>query len=241
MIYHETVRPRLSDFGRTGRMTCEAVLQILETAGSHHSDSAGDPLLRDTEEGAVWILTDWRARFLKPVISGEPFQVDTWMYKRSTAGITLRGYILTDEAGNELARAEAKCVLFDLKTERLVRVSEELFRAYQPEDRTAFDTPVPRLLVPGSFDSEKEIRIRESDLDFNQHVHNTRYLSLAAEADPELLNAGEKIAGLRISYRKPVKDAAAVTVRRTDEGQNRLITVWNGEELCTLFELEINH
>ena len=100
MIYHETVRPRLSDFGRTGRMTCEAVLQILETAGSHHSDSAGDPLLRDTEEGAVWILTDWRARFLKPVISGEPFQVDTWMYKRSTAGITLRGYILTDEAGN---------------------------------------------------------------------------------------------------------------------------------------------
>ena len=56
MIYSETVRPRLSDFSRNGRLSCEAVLEILETAGSHHSDFAQDSLIRDPGSSAVWIL-----------------------------------------------------------------------------------------------------------------------------------------------------------------------------------------
>ena len=239
MIYSETVRPRLSDFSRNGRLSCEAVLEILETAGSHHSDFAQDSLIRDPGSSAVWILADWRVRFLRPAGSQDVLNVSTWLYQNSPAGMTLRGYLVTDGGGNELVRAEARCALINLGTGRLVRVDKALFDAYQPEEKTAFDAPAPRLAPPEKYDAEKTVRLRADDLDFNGHVHNTRYVSLAAELCPELLDAAAGTAGLRILYRKPVQNASEAAVKRTDRENGCMITVFCNGELCTLFELEM--
>ncbi len=38
MFFQEEVKTRISDFDRSGSFAYEAILQLLETAGSHHSD-----------------------------------------------------------------------------------------------------------------------------------------------------------------------------------------------------------
>ena len=236
MIYSEIVRPRYADLGQEGMLSCAAVLEILETAGGHHADQAGDPLVRDTKTDPVWVLTEWRAEFLHSAKSRDSLQVSTWLSADSPAGMTLRGYELLDADGNKLARAEARCVLVNINTGRLVRVDRARFDAYLPENRPAFDRPYERLFAPESYDSELTVQIRKSDMDFNGHVHNTRYLSLAAEICPELLMAGERISAFRVLYKKSVTECMPLSVRRKDDEEGLFICISGAEsgELYTL-------
>ncbi len=237
MIYSEMVRPRYADLGRDGKLSCAAVLEILETAGGHHADQAGDPLVRDAGTGAVWVLTEWRARFLRTINSQDSLLASTWLAAGSPAAMTLRGYLLTDAEGCELARAEARCALVNLSTGRLARIDKTRFDAYLPEDRPAFDLPYARLFAPESYETETVVRIRESDMDFNGHVHNTYYLSLASELCPELLTAGKGISELRIQYKKQVKECTAVTVRRSNDESGCMLGIYAQDELCTLIRV----
>jgi len=45
MFYKGNYQPRISDYDRNGKLSYEAILQILESAGSRHSDSAGDSVI----------------------------------------------------------------------------------------------------------------------------------------------------------------------------------------------------
>ena len=51
-------------------------------------------------------------------------------YKKAPASAVYRDFLLTDETGAEVIRAEAKFALFDLATSRLTRISEELLGSY---------------------------------------------------------------------------------------------------------------
>ena len=234
MIYSEIVRPRYADLGQEGKLSCAAVLEILETTGGHHADQAGDPLVRETGSGAVWVLAEWRAHFLRSAGSQDSFRASTWLAADSPASMSLRGYLLTDMDGNELARAEARCVLVDMNTGRLVRVDKTRFDAYLPENKPSFDTPYERLFAPDQYDTEISVRVRKSDMDFNGHVHNTRHLSLASELCPELLWAGGQAAELRVVYKKPVKDCTAVTIRKKNQANGCMLSVFDQDTLCAL-------
>ena len=67
--------------------------------------------------------------------------------------------------------------------------------------------------MPKEFDCEQEVLLRRGDIDYNGHVHNANYLTLAIEALPEALYREKKIVSYRISYRLPIKESDKVTVR----------------------------
>ena len=127
MYYKEIYQPRISDYDRNGKLYYESILQILETAGSHHSDTVGDSVIEGSQSGIAWILTEWRVQVLRRTDSKEKLQITTWVRGKAPASAVYRDFLLTDENGTEVIRAEAKFALFDLTTSRLTRISEELF------------------------------------------------------------------------------------------------------------------
>lgn len=236
MFYNEIYQPRISDYDRNGKLSYEAILQILETAGSHHSDTVGDSVIEGSQSGIAWILTEWRVQVLRRTDSKEKLQIATWVRGKAPASTVFRDFILTDENGNEVIRAEAKFALLDLAAGRLTRISEELFASYLPEDKTVFDTAASRLRAPAEFDYEQTITLRKSDIDFNGHVHNTRYMDFALEVLPAEIYKKRNISDIRIVYAKPVKEGSVVTIKKLDEEKRYLICVYSDDVLCTLCE-----
>lgn len=239
MFYKETYQPRVSDYDRDGKLSYEAVLQILETAGSHHSDRAGDNVIDGSQNGIAWILTDWRVQIIRRTNSKEELHITTWVRGKAPASTVFRDFILTDDHGNEVIRAEAKFALLDLAAGKLTRISEKLFASYQSEDKSVFDTAATRLRAPAEYDSEQTITLRRSDIDFNGHVHNTRYIDFALEALPSSSYANNNICEFRIVYMKPIKEDSAVTIKRFDDEKRYLICVYSDDVLCTLCEFHI--
>lgn len=237
MYYKEIYQPRISDYDRNGKLYYESILQILETAGSHHSDTVGDYVIEGSQCGIAWILTEWRVQILRRTDSKEKLQITTWVRGKAPASAVYRDFLLTDETGAEVIRAEAKFALFDLATSRLTRISEELLGSYQPEDKTVFED-AQRLRAPSEYVSETEMKLRRSDIDFNGHVHNTRYVDLAMEALPNEIFAGDDFKDIHILYAKPVMERAVVKAHYVFKDFAHLVAVYADDVYCALIEFK---
>lgn len=238
MIYRETVQARVDDFGAGGQMTPGALLRVLENIAGHHSRAAGDNVLDKSLGGIAWILTEWRVEVPRPISYGETVQAETWASGKAPCSRAGRELLLKDGIGEILVRAAGKFALFDLKQRKPVRVSQEQLAPYGPEDRTVFDRELPRLQTPETFDEEKRVSPRRSDVDFNGHVHNAAYLDLALEVLSENLLA-RGVDRFRIGYRAPLQYGADVTLRRSDIPGGYAVSFSSGGTLCATACFEV--
>ena len=106
--------------------------------------------------------------------------------------------------GEVLARGQAKLALVQRSTGKPCLPTPERLAAYQPEHTTAFSDRLPRLRPPAGYTDRQPVQLRRSDMDYNGHMHNTAYLSLALDAAPQQVRSGG-VHSFRISYRSPLQ------------------------------------
>lgn len=213
MIFSERYNSRIEDFGADGLMTPEAVLRIFENTGSHHSDSVGDSLIAGAAAGIAWIVAEWSVKLYRAPAYGEKLIQQTYAIGLKPAIQNMRKMMIKTEAGELCAEGNAVLVRFDTATGRLVKSTEELIARYAPEPEDENAEKPPRIALPKEFDLEAPVIIRRGDIDYNGHVHNANYFTLATEALPENIYKNKKIRAYRISYRSPIKKGDEITAR----------------------------
>lgn len=237
MFYKEICKPRPSDYNRNGKLSYEAILQILENVAGNHSANSGDSIADANKNGIAWFLTEWRVQIVHRPENGESLNITTWVRGKAPAIAVYRDFLLSDENGTEVIRAEAKFALFDLAASKLTRISEELLGSYQPESKTVFEDS-QRLRAPSEYTSETEVKLRRSDIDFNGHVHNTRYVDLAMEAIPKELYSDDRFTEFHIMYHKPVLEDSVAKAQYHFDGSSHLVTIYADNARCALVELK---
>jgi len=126
-----------------------------------------------------------------------------------------------------------------MKANKLARLRPELIASYEPEDKTVFGgVKSERITVPEVFDSETEIAIRRSDIDFNNHVHNLCYLDYALETLPMELYESAGFRNIRIVYKNALANEKIAICKQKTIGCKSTVAIFspNGT-LCTLVEL----
>ncbi|MBR3295012.1 MAG: hypothetical protein IKI62_01990 [Clostridia bacterium] len=237
MIYSETLKPRLSDIDFRGHIAPEAILKILEDIGTHHSDSEGDLIISREEGDLAWILAEWHVSYRRLLLKREKITVDTWISGRPDSLYFFRNFLVKDEDGNEILRAQTKIVLVDIKTMNMLRITDEIYKMFSPEEYSAFDS-LPRIKARKEYDSEVALAIRSDDLDFNDHVHNTRYLGLALDALGKDRLKDLDIKNIRYICRNAVTSGEEVFMRYTDEGSSIYLEFYGHEKPYMVMEIE---
>ncbi|MDY4186510.1 MAG: thioesterase [Candidatus Borkfalkiaceae bacterium] len=237
MFYKEICKPRPSDYNRNGKLSYESILQILENAAGNHSANSGDSIAEANKNGIAWILIEWRVKIVRRPENGEPLNITTWVRGKAPASAVYRDFLLTDENGAEVLRAEAKFALFDLAASRLTRISEELFGAYQPEEKRVFED-AQRVRAPSEYSFETELQLRHSDIDFNGHVHNTRYVDLAMEVLPKEIFSHDDFTEVHVLYYKPVLEDSVVKAQYYADGSSHSVTIYADKVCCSLVQLK---
>ena len=123
----------------------------------------------------------------------------------------------------------------DLQNGKLVRITPEMMGNYNPEPELQHTFRFAKLKEPAVYDREKPLAVRITDIDFNDHVHNTVYFDYALDM---LENTQEFISGFRILYKKPLmyKDTATVKIANTDGGCT--VGIYKEDVLYTLVEIK---
>lgn len=246
MKFEVSIMPRLDDYNRHGKVSYEAILHMLGTGGQRHSLSVKDDVLEGSMSGIAWILTEWNVHIVKRPEQEEEYTVTTWSKLQKTgipSSIVAREYILCDSKGETCVVASSKFVLMDYSKGTIAKIDPEMMEIYKPEPDEAMSVPAGKIKLPKEFDYERKVALRREDIDFNGHVHNSRYLVYALESLPEEDYLKDDFTDIRIEFRKPVLEHDNITVKTvySEESKAYICAIYNQEDkICSVVKLSQN-
>lgn len=237
MYFHYSYEPRISDYSPDGKITDYALLCLIEAGGNLHSLSVGEDIISMGNRGIAWIISEWRVRVIDRPLNGEALDIVTWVQKGSSRICSERCYKVLDKNKNLRAIAVAKLALIDVNEGKIMRLTPEFCDKYQPEEEGVFEERAHRMTERENYDFSTPVVIRRSDIDFNNHIHNTAYLTLLGEALTDELYKRE-YSEFSIYYRKSIPFGDSPVVKYTEEGGRIYSAIYSGDSLATLIELE---
>lgn len=232
-------QPRYEDYNKNGALKLSTMLKIFEAASTKHSDIAKDDILADTENGKAWVLTDWYLTVDKYPVCHQKLSSKTWTEPLSQILFSTRNYQLFAD-GEPAVRCMSRWIILDLATNRPHKFEKSFLENYEPEDARLFeDSKFPKFETPESFISEKEIILRRSDIDYNDHVHNLTYLDYAMEALPQDVYEKQNFKNLHICYKLAVKPGEKIVCKYTKIQNKHLCFIYDTQgQLRTQIQFE---
>lgn len=205
MIYKETIKTKIKDVEEHNLINNKAILEMLETVATYHSDDVGYGI-RDIEKTKLsWVLLDWKLEIKQRPIYGQRLTINTWS-KENRKFFVYRDFEVYDENGNLCVIATSKWVLIDMRTGKLTRISQELIDLYKPEEKNVFfEKELDKLEVSPNITQSIQYKVSRRDIDINKHMHNLYYLDLGYEALPEEVYNVRPFNNVRITYKKEIK------------------------------------
>ena len=194
------------DIGVNNQMTNAAILSILEEVASTHSSTCGYGVNDINIKKKVWFLMDWKLKVLDRPKYEDEILVKTWarpidkhvFYTYRDFEIFLNGKLVVI--------CSSKWVLFDLNTNKIMRIPENILELYKPERESVFnEDEILKLKEPEEKSFYLDYEVRRRDIDVNKHMHNLNYLKLAYEVLPEEIYEKEELNNVRIMYKHQIR------------------------------------
>jgi medium-chain acyl-[acyl-carrier-protein] hydrolase len=155
------------------RLKNSQLLGILQEAAGEHGKLLG--VDKDTlkEKDLFWALIRYHIEITRLPRSGETIMVETWPMPTTRTAYP-RATVAYDADGNELFRAISLFVLVNFETRAMVlpAVSGVAVNGWVRGNELS----LPGSLLPKALENSEKRLVRFSDLDFNGHMNNCRYM-----------------------------------------------------------------
>lgn len=166
-----------------GRLGLYALLNLIQDIGWEHANSLGHGHSETLERKAMWVLTRQHTAMKRWPKWGSRVHVRTWLRPTSNAFVT-RDYeiILNDEV---IGHGTSSFVLLNAETRKPLRDNIGQIDFPSREDGKApFDAEKIAAKSTGELENLAQFQVRNSDIDGNRHVNNTRYAQWILDALP---------------------------------------------------------
>lgn len=170
---------------------------------------------------AVWVLARMHVSFVDTPVRGQEVTLGTW--HKGLKGIQyVRDYSMTDAAGRPLVLSSSSWIIMHMKERRMLR--PELLADFVPSepqcDGDAVKDPCAKILLPKGVELESagEHIVRYSDVDYNGHTNNTKYVVWALDALPQELVFNHDLKEMDINYNKESHPCETVTLQSVHAG-----------------------
>lgn len=225
-MYTFDSRIRYSETDETGALSLLGVINYLQDCSTFQSEDIGLGVEYLEEKKRAWLLSSWRIVIDRYPVLGERIKIGTWA--TSSKGIYgYRDFVIMDQGGNYLVRAES--IWFFCDTEKMVpvRVMPEDVAAYGNEEALDLGKAPRKILIPEEYEEGIPVTIATHHLDTNHHVNNAQYVDIAREAVP----CTKMVKGIRADYKKAAVLGEILVPRVTKTGEDEW-TVVLADEVC---------
>lgn len=183
-MYTFDSRIRYSETDSEGKLTLSGLLNYFQDCTTFHSEELGLGLSYMKDLNMVWVLSAWQIVPERYPNLGEKVTIGTLPYEfRMFMGS--RNFVMLDEKGEYLAKANSLWSLIDTTTGKPVAPPQEMIDGYKVEERIPMDYAGRKIPVPEGGSLQEAIPVEKHHLDTNHHVNNGQYVAIAAEFLPE--------------------------------------------------------
>lgn len=190
-----------SDVDSNDKCRLSRILDLCQNIATIHSETLGYGTKGMMDLGWAWLVTGMKIRILKYPVADKEVECHTWS-KGLKGVVAKRQYEILNNNGEVLVLGDSSWALFDLGAQRLIRVPEEMQKAYSLIDRDVFEGEEDKRIKDNDIvEIEKEFKICKRDIDTNHHMNNARYMDYIAEVLPDDLDVKQ----FECSYKKQIK------------------------------------
>lgn len=179
------------------------------------------------ESRCAWVLSRIRVQFLQDVNWREKIVLRTW-HKGISGIFALRDFsaFRPEAPESELIRITTSWLIINLDTRRMQRadrlIGEHLLSTAW--DRNAIAEPCERIPVPDTLEAAGSHRVLFSDIDFNRHTNNAKYIEWGMDALEDSLLLNRRIREFQINFNAESRlgDEVSLFRNRSEDG-NRYV------------------
>ncbi|MDR1373802.1 MAG: acyl-ACP thioesterase [Treponema sp.] len=203
-IWQETFPLRFGGIDRSDRLTLNAVFDFFQEAAISHAERLGVGRDAMALSGQVWVLSRISVFFERRPRYGETLTVRTWP-RGADRLFALRDYDILDESGKPAVRSRSGWLILDMAKRRPLR-PQQLVEGFPKNDGLdALPGGGAGLAARDGLAPAGERRAVYSDIDYNGHVNNTRYVQWMLDVtDPAVLEKADTLR-LDINYLSEVQ------------------------------------
>lgn len=206
------------DCNKFGYIKPKALLEYLVETSSLQSDSMKLGFKELMEKDYGWILSKWKLKILDNPKAMDKIKVQTW-----TSGFNkfyaFREFNLYGEDEKLIAKASTLWIFMDTEKKRPVRIPAELYSGYDLigernfDEFFNFDTNI-------KMDKSMDFRVRKTDIDYNEHVNNAKYLNWFLEPIPLEIDENYLLNEVDIYYKKEIKYNHIIESKISEKKEN---------------------
>ncbi len=196
-MYEFQTRVRYTELDEYGKLSVGSLVDLLQDTSTFQSEDLHVGCQHMQEKGLVWMVSFWQIVIDRMPEFPENIIVGTKPYG-FTPAFGLRNFVIVDEAGKYLVRANSYWVLVDREKGRTVRIPKEEAEHYVCEEPVEMDYAPRKISAEEELTAAEPLTVQRHHLDTNLHVNNGQYIKIALEYLP----ADIDIAELRVEYRK---------------------------------------
>ena len=191
-----------SQCDRNGNIRIISIFHLLQDMADTHAEKLNVGYTFCKENNLAWV---GRAYHLKINFMPKVFDeliLETWPCAR-TALIAVREFLIKDKTGKVLIAASSQWAMIDTIKLRPIKF-DNYNLTYDVLTERAIETDFAKIQVPQKTDFEKQIQIRQDDIDTNGHVNNCIYPMWAMEAFTQEFKQNYVLNEVEINFKKPV-------------------------------------
>jgi acyl-ACP thioesterase len=214
-IQQESFNLRFGAIDRSDRLTLASTFDFFQEAAINHAEALGVGRDAMVKTGQIWVLSRLSVVWDRRPRWKEPLTVRSWPRGWEKL-FALRDYDIRDAAGVPVVRGRSCWIILDMEKRRPLRPQAVMETLPMNEGLNAMDGVPPSLESWSGSRQMGERRALYSDVDYNGHVNNARYVQWIQDLLEmgTLENCGR--ARLDINYLGEVKPGQTVELWQTE-------------------------
>ncbi|UJL46041.1 acyl-ACP thioesterase [Virgibacillus sp. NKC19-16] len=184
ILYKKSYRIDLRDVDFKQKLKLSTLFSYFQEVASLASAQLGAGIdVLANNYGVAWILMRIRVEIDRMPEWKEEFTIETWPQEPGKLEFE-RDYIVRDQDGAPIIRAVSVWVIMDLEERKVKRASHIQLEYPSVLKERAIDYKLKKLKSPGSLETAYHKVIGYSDIDFNGHLNNSKYVDYMLDCFP---------------------------------------------------------
>lgn len=188
--------------------------------------------------GVAWVLMKIRVDIVRNPKIGETISIETWPLEPSKIACD-RDFIVRDEAGNILIRAISSWVIMDIHERRIKRTSTiPIVYPFVAKER-AIDGELGKLRVENPLEVAYQKMIGYSDIDFNGHLNNSKYVDYIMDCFRVEEHQKYKVTSIEVHFTNEALPGEVMALQKVMIGEEVYIEGKNDESEQVIFKSKL--
>ena len=184
-----------------------------------------------------WVISRMKVEIIRLPKCDEEITVYTYPGK-DMAMLYPRYFFITDKDNNIIVRSSSIWVLIDNSTRKVI-VDRDVIAKLPPEEREDQLSLPEKISLPENSGFVEKRRIHYSDLDYNSHMNNGRYIELLMDVHDASFYLNHHLTSITVNYIKEIKEKEEVDVY-TNSSNPETISVNTEGSLAFLGKVSFN-